>query len=103
MRVVARGKNREVSFTTAEEFDLLLAQLRALVRTEEVTVYVDTLMSTHVHLRMQAFTHDALGRPLRWVMPETARAFHTEFRGHHTDLRSRSEGGLQKPWRALPE
>jgi hypothetical protein len=25
------------------------------------------------------------------------------FRGHRTDLRSQSEGGLQKPWRALPE
>jgi hypothetical protein len=38
MHVVARGKNREVSFTTAEDFDLLPAHLRELVRTEEVTV-----------------------------------------------------------------
>lgn len=35
-----------------------------------------TLMSNHVHLLMQAPTHHALGRPLRWFMTETARAFH---------------------------
>lgn len=74
MPVVARGKNRECSFTTAAEFALRLAHLRERVRTEEVTVYASTLRSTPGHLRMQAFTHDALGRPLRWVMPETARA-----------------------------
>jgi len=30
MHVVARGKNREVSFTTADEVDRLLAHLREL-------------------------------------------------------------------------
>ena len=92
MPVGARGKNREGSFTTAEEFDLLLAHLRELVRTEEVPVYADPLMATQGHLRMQAPTHEALGRPRRWVMPETARAFHTARgrRGHCWERRYRS-------------
>jgi putative transposase len=92
MHVVARGNNREVSFTTAEEFDLLLAHLRELVRPYEVTVYAYTLMSNHVHLLMQAPTHEALGRPLRWFMTETARAFHKARgrRGHFWERRYRS-------------
>ncbi len=49
MHVVARGNNRECSFTTAEDFGFLLAHLRELVRTYEVTVYAYTLMSNHVH------------------------------------------------------
>ena len=72
IHVVARCNNREFYFTTAEDFDLLLAHLRELVRTYEVTVYAYTLMSNHVHLLMQAPTHEALGRPLRWFMTETA-------------------------------
>jgi len=36
---VARCNNREFYFTTAEDFDLLLAQLRELVRTYEITLY----------------------------------------------------------------
>jgi REP element-mobilizing transposase RayT len=60
----------------AADFALLLAHLRELVRSYEVTVYAYTLMSNHVHLLMQAPTHEALGRPLRWFMTESARAFH---------------------------
>jgi putative transposase len=92
MHVVARCNNREFYFTTAEDFDLLLAHLRELVRTYEVTVYAYTLMSNHVHLLMQAPTHDALGRPLRWLMTETARAFHKARgrRGHFWERRYRS-------------
>ena len=80
------------SSITAEDFDLLLAHLRELVRTYEVTVYAYTLMSNHVHLLMQAPTHDALGRPLRWFMTETARAFHRARgrRGHFWERRYRS-------------
>ncbi len=33
MHVVARCNNREFSFTTAEDFELLLARLRAMART----------------------------------------------------------------------
>jgi REP element-mobilizing transposase RayT len=33
-------------------------------------------MSNHVHLLVRAPKLDALGRPLRWVMTETAKAFH---------------------------
>jgi REP element-mobilizing transposase RayT len=68
VHVVARCNNREFYFTTAEDFDLLLAHLHELVRTYEVTVYAYALMSNHVHLLMQAPTHDALGRPLRWFI-----------------------------------
>jgi putative transposase len=92
MHVVARCNNREFSFTTAEDFDLLLAHLRELVRTYEITLYASTLMSNHVHLLLQAPTHDALGRPLRWFMTETARAFHKARgrRGHFWERRYRS-------------
>ena len=92
MHVVGRCNNREFSFTTAEDFDLLLAHLRELVRTYEITLYAYTLMSNHVHLLLQAPTHDALGRPLRWFMTETARAFHKARgrRGHFWERRYRS-------------
>jgi len=95
VHVAARCNNREFYFTTAEDFDLLLAHLRELVRTYEVTVYAYTLMSNHVHLLMQAPTHDALGRPLRWFMTETARAFHKARgrRGHFWERRYRSGKG----------
>jgi len=65
IHVVARCNNREFYFTTADDFDCLLAHLRKLVRTYAVTVYAYTLMSNHGHLLMQAPTHEALGRPLR--------------------------------------
>jgi putative transposase len=49
-------------------------------------------MSNHVHLLLQAPTHDALGRPLRWFMTETARAFHKARgrRGHFWERRYRA-------------
>ncbi len=92
MHVVARCNNREFYFTTPDDFALLLAHLRELGRTYEVTVYAYTLMSNHVHLLMQAPTHEALGRPLRWFMTETARAFHQARgrRGHFWERRYRS-------------
>ena len=49
MHVVARCNNREVYFTTADDFALLIAHVRELVRTTGVTVYAYTLMSNHVH------------------------------------------------------
>ena len=92
IHVVARCNNREFYFTTANDFELLLAHLRELVRTYAVRVYAYTLMSNHVHLLMQAPTHEALGRPLRWLMTETARAFHKARgrRGHFWERRYRS-------------
>ncbi len=92
MHVVARCNNREFSVTTADDFNLLLAHLREVIQTYEITVYAYTLMSNHVHLLMQAPTHEALGRPLRWWMTETARAFHKARgrRGHFWERRYRS-------------
>ena len=92
MHVVARCNNREFYFSSAQDFELLLAHLHAMVRTYEVTVYAYTLMSNHVHLLLQAPTHEALGRPLRWFMTETARAFHKARgrRGHFWERRYRA-------------
>jgi len=44
--VGARGNHRECSFTTAEDFDVLRAQLRELVRTYKVPVDAYTPRST---------------------------------------------------------
>jgi putative transposase len=92
MHVVARCNNREFYFTSPEDCDLLLAHLRELVRTYEITVYAYTLMANHVHLLLQAPTHAALDRPLRWFMTETARAFHKRRsrRGHFWERRYRA-------------
>jgi len=92
VHVVARCNNREFYFTTAEDFDLLLSHLRELVRTYRVTLYAYTLMSNHVHLLLQAPKLDALGRPLRWFLTESARAFHRARgrRGHFWDRRYRA-------------
>ena len=92
MHVVARCNNREFYFTTPEDFAVLLAHLRELVRTYEVTLYSYTLMSNHVHLLLQAPKTDALGRPLRWFLTETAKAFHKVRgrRGHFWERRYRA-------------
>jgi putative transposase len=90
--VVARCNNREFSFTTPEDFEVLLAHLREMSRTYEVTLYAYTLMSNHLHLLLQAPKRDALGRPLRWFMTETAKAFHRlrGRRGHFWERRYRA-------------
>jgi putative transposase len=92
VHVVARCNNREFYFTTPEDFAVLLAHLRELIRTYEVTLYAYTLMSNHVHLLVQAPTHDALSRPLRWFLTETARSFHRARgrRGHFWERRYRA-------------
>lgn len=92
VHVVARCNNREFYITTAEDFEVLLAHLRELVRTYEVPLYAYTLMSNHVHLLLQAPKLDALGRPLRWFMTETAKAFHKARgrRGHFWERRYRA-------------
>jgi putative transposase len=92
VHVVARCNNREFYFTTAEDFDLLLAHLRDLVRTYDVTLYAYTLMSNHVHLLLRVPETEALGRSLRWFMTETAKAFHKARgrRGHFWERRYRA-------------
>ncbi len=92
VHVVARCNNREFYFITPEDFELLLAHLREMVRTYEIMLYAYTLMSNHLHLLLQAPKLDALGRPLRWFMTETARAFHRVRgrRGHFWERRYRA-------------
>lgn len=92
VHVVARCNNREFYFATPEDFELLLAYLQELVRTYEITLYAYTLMSNHVHLLLQAPKLDALGRPLRWFMTESAKAFHKARgrRGHFWERRYRA-------------
>ena len=52
--VVARCNHREFCFTTPEDFELLPALLREMIRTYDVTLYASTLMSNHIHLLLQA-------------------------------------------------
>ena len=92
VHVVARCNNREFSFTTPADFEVLLAHLREMLRTYAVPLYAYTLMSNHLHLLLQAPKLDALGRPLRWFMTETAKAFHRlrGRRGHFWERRYRA-------------
>ena len=62
VHVVGRCHNRECCFTTPADFLLLTAQLAAMARTYEVTLYAYTLMANHVHLLLQAPPTD----PLYW-------------------------------------
>ncbi len=88
----ARCDSREFCFTTLEDFELLLALLREMIRTYDVTLYAYTLMSNHIHLLLRAPKLDALGRPLRWFMTEAAKAFHRirKRRGHFWEGRYRA-------------
>ena len=92
VHVVARCNNQEFCFTAPEDFELLLALLREMLRTYDVTLYAYTLMANHIHLLLQAPKLDALGRPLRWFMTETAKAFHRlrKRRGHFWERRYRA-------------
>jgi len=89
VHVVARCNNREFYFAADADFEVLATHLREMSRTYDVPVYAYTLMSNHVHLLLQAPKLDALGRPLRWFMTETAKAFHRTRgrRGHFWERR----------------
>ena len=75
--------------STTHDFELLLADLREMRRTYDITLYAYTLMSNHIHLLLQAPKLGALGRPLRLFMTETAKAFHRARgrRGHFWERR----------------
>jgi putative transposase len=75
VHVVGRCNNRKFCFTTPADFLMLIAQLAAMARTYEVTLYAYTLMANHVHLLLQAPHTDPLARPLRWFFRETTRAW----------------------------
>ena len=92
IHVVARCNNREFYFATVEHFAVLLAHLREMRWTYEVTRYAYTLMATHGHLLLHAPKAEALGRPLRWFMTETAKAVHRarSCRGHFWERRYRA-------------
>ena len=89
VHVVTRCNNREFHFTTAEDFHVVLDHLREMARTYEMVVYAYTVMSNHLHLLLQAPTTDPLGRPLRWLLTQTAKAFHKARgrRGHFWERR----------------
>lgn len=65
MHVVARCNNREFYFTAAEDFEILLDHLEEMSSACEVRLFAYTLMSSHIHLLLQAPAADVLGRPLR--------------------------------------
>ncbi len=89
VHVVARCNNREFSLTAARDFEVLLARLRQMCRTYDLTLYAYALMANHVHLLLRAPTVGALGCPLRWFMTETAKAFNRARgrRGHFWERR----------------
>jgi len=89
VHVVARCNNREFQLTSAADFEVLLVHLREMRRVYEVPLYAYTLMANHIHLLLQTPKRDLLGRPLRWFMTETAKAFHRARgrRGHFWERR----------------
>jgi putative transposase len=76
MHVVARCNNREFYFGAQEDFQVLLDHLGEMSSTYGVRLFGYTLMSNHIHLLLQSPDVDALGRPMRWLMTQTARTFH---------------------------
>jgi putative transposase len=76
IHVVARCNNRAFRFTNPADFAVLLDHLHEMGRTYGLVVYAYTFMANHVHLLLRAPTRDALGRPLRWFLTQTAKAFH---------------------------
>jgi putative transposase len=82
VHVVSRCNNGEFCFRTPSDFEVLVAHLGEMHRTYQVVLYGYTLMSNHVHLLLQAPPTDALARPLRWFLTQTAKAFH-KLRGRH--------------------
>lgn len=89
VHVVARCNTWEFSFTTPEDIGVLLGNLWEMSRTYKTTLYAYRLMLNHIHLLLKAPKIDALGRPLRWFMTETAWAFHGARgrRGHFWERR----------------
>lgn len=87
VHVVARCKNRKFYFARQEDFEILLDHLGKMGSSYEVKLFAYTLMSNHIHLLLQSPDADALGRPLRWFMTQTAKTFHR--------LRSRCVKGIR--------
>ena len=75
MHVVARCNNREFYFAAPEDFEILLDHLGEMGSAYELRLFAYTLMSNHIHLFIQSPDADALGRPMRWFMTETAKTF----------------------------
>jgi putative transposase len=92
MHVVARCNNREFYMNAPEDHEQILAMLRGMIRDHDTSLYAYTLMSNHVHLLLRAPTVVALGRPMRWFMTESAKAFHRarKRRGHFWERRYRA-------------
>ncbi len=91
VHVVSRCNNREFYFNSPDDFLVLLDHLREMSRTYDVVLYASALMVNHVHLLLQGPATDALGRPLHWLMKQTAKAFHKarHRRGHFWERRYR--------------
>ncbi len=92
MHVVARCNNREFYFAAPEDFEILLDHLGEMSSAYGVRLFAYTLMSSHIHLLLQSPDPDALGRPMRWFMTQTAKTFHR--------LRNRSGHFWERRYRA---
>ena len=89
VHAVARCNNREFLIAAPDDFERVLTALRGMLGAYEVALHAYTLMSNHVHLLLRAPLDDPLGRPLRWFMTESAKAFNRAHkrRGHFWERR----------------
>ena len=89
VHLVARCNNREFFITAREDYEQILTALGEMLRAYEAALYAYTLMSNHVHLLLRYPEADPLGRPLRWFMTETSKAFNRSRgrRGHFWERR----------------
>jgi putative transposase len=92
MHVVARCNNRESYFGVQKDFGIFLDHLGEMSNAYGVKLFGYTLMSNHIHLLLQSPDADALGRPMRWFMTQTAKTFHRIRirRGHFWERRFRA-------------
>lgn len=76
IHVVARCNNREFLLNGPADFESVLHCLGMMRASYGVMLYAYTLMSNHVHLLFQAPPTMNLGRPLRWFLTQSAKAYH---------------------------
>lgn len=89
---MARCNNREFLLNEPADFECVLRCLALMRASYGITVYAYTLMSNHVHLLLQAPEVIRLGRPLRWFLTQSAKAYHKMHprRGHFWEHRYRA-------------
>ena len=92
IHVVARCNNGRFLLEEAADFQSVLRCLSLMSASYQVTLYAYTLMSNHIHLLVQAPQTMPLGRPLRWFLTQSAKAYNKAHagRGHFWEHRYRA-------------